>query len=106
MITVLNKIDRLPSPLELEAIRQEMPDAVPISALDGTGLPDLMEAIVSQVKSMLQPLEVVIPYSESGLVQECYEYGRVHQVDYEEEGIRVRAELVAHMRNKLAPYSV
>jgi GTP-binding protein HflX len=106
MITVLNKIDRLPSPLELELIRQEMPDAVAISARDGTGLPQLMEAIISQVKSMLQPIEVVIPYSESGLVQECYEYGRVHQVDYEEEGIRVRAELVAHMRNKLAPYSV
>ncbi|MER3466069.1 MAG: GTPase HflX, partial [Armatimonadota bacterium] len=49
-------------------------------------------------------VEVLIPYSESGIVQECYDYGRVLAVQHTGEGIHVRAELVRAMADRLAKF--
>ena len=67
---------------------------------------DLMIAIRKQVQSLLGWVKALVPYSESGLVQDCYDFGRVHKVDYREEGIYVEAELVAEMRMKLSRYAI
>jgi GTP-binding protein HflX len=46
MITVLNKIDRLESKDDLEALLKLYPESVPVSALNGTGLAELRTRIV------------------------------------------------------------
>ena len=51
-------------------------------------------------------VEALLPYSESALVQDCYDYGRVLKMDYREEGIYLEAELVDEMRAKLARYLI
>lgn len=103
-ITIFNKIDLVEDPVELRRIVAEYPSAVSISATTGKGMDDLMNALVKQVKSLLGYVKAVVPYDQSGLVQSCYDYGRVLKVDYEEDGIHVEAELVAAMMERLEPF--
>lgn len=105
IITAFNKMDR---PYDGDAVRRlaaETPHAVLISALKRQGLDDLYNKIIEVIHSLLVPVEVLIPYSESGLVQECYDYGRVLAVEHTDEGIHVRAELIHAMANRLAKFA-
>jgi len=105
-VIVFNKIDRLQDKTEARRLVAEWPGAVAISAATGTGIPDLMNALVNQVKSMLTFVRALVPYSESGLVQDCYDYGRVLKVDYRDDGIYLEADLVAEMNQKLARFAI
>jgi GTPase len=106
IITVFNKIDLLQDSTLERRLVAEWPNAVAISASTGRGLNDLMDTIVRQVKDLLGFVRALVPYDQSGLVQSCYDYGRVHKVDYRDEGIYVEAELVSEMQAKLKQYAV
>ncbi|HVL39371.1 MAG TPA: GTPase HflX, partial [Fimbriimonadaceae bacterium] len=106
MVTVFNKIDAAPDPLLARAQAEEWPNSVCLSARTGEGMSELMAALVRQVRDLLGLVQALVPYSESGLVQDCYDYGRVLKVDYREDGIYVEAELIEEMREKLRRYSV
>jgi GTP-binding protein HflX len=106
MLTVFNKVDALADKTIQRSLVAEWPNSVAISAKTGEGLEELMNALVRQVQDLLGYVRAVVPYSESALVQDCYDFGRVLKVDYKEDGIFVEAELVAEMRQKLARYSV
>src|SRR5579862_7398981 len=103
-LTVFNKIDALGDHELAKNLVAEWPNSVAISAKKGTGIADLMAALRKMVQSLLGSVRAVLPYTESALVQDCYDYGRVLKVDYREDGIYLEAELVAEMRAKLARY--
>lgn len=105
-ITVFNKVDRLESQAEVTALVASFPNSVAISATTGRGIDDLLAALKRQVTSLLSFVEVIVPYSESALVQDCYDYGRVLAVEYREEGIYLKAELVNEMQQKLKRFAV
>jgi GTP-binding protein HflX len=104
MLTVFNKIDRLTDRTQARRLVAEWPESVAISASNGFGIDDLLRAIIRLVQDLLGHVQALIPYSESGLVQECYDYGRVKNVEYREDGILLEGELVMEMRLKLKPY--
>lgn len=106
-ILVFNKVDRLDmvGKAKLEEAMQLWPNSVAISATTGQGIDTMQEAIVRQVKELLGFVRALLPYSESGLVQTCYDYGRVLKVEYGEDGILIEAELVEEMRRKLDHYA-
>lgn len=105
IITAFNKMDK---PFDRDAVRrlaEEMPHSVMISALKRQSLDELYAKVIEVIRSLLVPIEVLIPYSESGLVQECYDYGRVFAVKHTEEGIHVRAELIRPMADRLRKFA-
>ena len=103
-ITIYNKIDAAdPSVRRLVG---EGEKNVAISALTGEGIDELMTLIRAQVQDLLGFVRALVPYSEGGLVQQSHDYGRVHKVEYRDDGIYIEAELVAEMRNLLAKYAV
>jgi GTP-binding protein HflX len=106
-ILVFNKVDRLDmvGKARLEEAMKLWPNSVAISATTGQGIDSMQEAIVRQVKDLLGFVRALVPYSESGLVQSCYDFGRVLKVDYAEDGIHIEAELVDEMRQKLEQYA-
>jgi len=65
-----------------------------------------MRIIKKSVQELLGATEILIPYSSPALLQECYDFGRVHLVEYREDGIYVKAELVKELRNKLHRYEI
>ncbi len=105
-LTVFNKIDALENPHFATELVAEFPDSVAISAATGKGISDMLEAIKRLVQELLGFVRALVPYSDSGLVQDCYDYGRVLKVEYREDGIFVEAELVAEMRRKLERYAL
>lgn len=106
MITVFNKIDLVTDPQFRKELIAEFPNSVAVSSVTGEGIPDLLNLIKKQVQELLGAVKALLPYSESGLLQECYDFGRVNVVDYREDGIYVEAELVKEMRGILAKYAV
>lgn len=103
-LTVFNKIDRLDDPFIQRRLVAEWPNSVAMSASTGLGMDSLLEAIRRQVKDLLGFVEVLAPYSEAALIQACYDFGRVHTLEYREDGIYLKAELVSEMRQRLARY--
>jgi 50S ribosomal subunit-associated GTPase HflX len=67
---------------------------------------ELLSQITKMIRSLLTPMELVIPYDKSGLVQECYDFGRVLKVEHSDDGIHVKAELVSEMAERLGKYAV
>jgi GTPase len=106
MVTVFNKVDLLGSSATERELVASWPNSVAISAKTGRGINELMRTLVRQVQNLLGAVKALVPYSESGLVQDCYDYGRVHKVDYRDDGIYIEADLVAEMRQKLERFSV
>lgn len=105
-LTIFNKIDRMEDPSMARRLVAEWDPAVAISATKGTGMDDLMQALVRMVKSMLGLVKAMVPYSESNLVQDCYDFGRVLVLDYRDEGIYLEAELIEEMRQKMKRFEV
>lgn len=106
MITVFNKIDAVEDRTQGRRLVAEWPNSVAISATTGYGIDELLRLTVKQVQNLLGSVKALVPYTESGLVQTCYDFGRVLKVDYREEGIYVEAELVSEMRERLNRYAV
>ena len=106
MIVVFNKIDLLDDPFIERRLVAEFPNSVAISAQTGRGMDSLQRAIVRQVKDLLGAVHALIPYDHQGLLQECYDFGRVKKLEYREDGIYVEAELVVEMRDRLREYEV
>lgn len=104
-ITVFNKIDAAPQFLARELVEQ-WPGSVAISARTGAGMQPLLVAMERQVRATLGRMHALLPYSESALVQMCYDFGRVISVEYEPEGIRLQADLASEMRARLEPYEI
>ncbi len=105
IVTIFNKTDRIEDRANIDRLVAEFPNSVAISAKTGRGIPDLLHLVKENIQNMLGLVEAIVPYSESALVQECYDYGRVLEAEYKEDGIHVRAELVAEMRDRLKRYA-
>ncbi|HRI45309.1 MAG TPA: GTPase HflX [Fimbriimonadaceae bacterium] len=104
-LTVFNKIDQLEDPAEARRLVAEYENSVAISASNGTGIPDLLAAMVRMVQRFLGRIRILLPYDQSALLDECYRFGRVHSVDYRDDGILVDAEVVEDLRHKLEKYA-
>ena len=105
-ITVFNKIDLMSDPFIQRRLVADVPNSVAISASKGTGMSSLMDALVRQVRDLLGSIVALVPYSQPTLIQSCYDFGRVHKVEYREDGIYVEADLVHEMRKRLEPYEI
>jgi GTP-binding protein HflX len=103
-ILVFNKADRVKDTYWLRRLVAEHPNSVYISAKLAQGIPHLMDRIVQTLQSMLVSVDVWLPYEASALVAECYELGRVLSVDYQEQGIHLRAQVIPAVAAKLQPY--
>lgn len=92
-LLVYNKCDAAEEPVPAPAFIPE--DTVYISAKTGEGVDRLLSALLRLVREGKKRYTLLIPYSESGMLNTLYETGRVEDVVYEEEGIRVCAVLDA-----------
>ncbi len=106
VLTVFNKIDSVEDQAAVRELVSSWPNSVAISAKDGAGIPDLLEAIVRSSKGAMSLVKALVPYDQNALVEACYRFGRVLKKDYRDEGVYLEAELVPEMQAKLARYAV
>ncbi len=93
VLSVFNKIDKLPPDSGLLDQLKEIPESVCISAKKNIGLEKLLEEITARLKLKSVEVELMIPYSESGLAAKMFDSGTVLSQEYEGEGIRIRARV-------------
>lgn len=93
MFMVFNKIDRLKSDEELHLLQCQYPDALPISAQRGDGIPALIEALAQRFAERGTDLSLCIPYTEGKVLDLLHKHGIVLDTEYADEAVHVKARL-------------
>ena len=87
VITVLNKCDLLDDTL----LAQDFNSYVKISAKNGDGIDDLLQAIEDNLPVRMRRVNLLVPFSSAGLVSEIRENGTLLSEEYVPEGVSVEA---------------
>ena len=94
MFMVFNKIDRLKSDNEeLHILQCQYPDALPISAQSGDGVPALIDALAQRFAERGTDLSLCIPYTEGKVLDLLHKHGIVLDTEYTAEAIYVEVRL-------------
>ena len=93
MFMVFNKIDRLKSDEELHLLQCQYPEALPISAQRGDGIPALIDALAHRFAERGTNLSLCIPYTEGKVLDLLHKHGIVLDTEYTAEAVHVEARL-------------
>jgi GTP-binding protein HflX len=104
VLTVLNKIDRLPDPQAARDSLVSGGDAVAISALKRIGMDDLLAAINRKLFEDFDDITVTLPLAEGGLLALIHDQGKVDRVEYTKEGVLVEGRLPGRLVARDQPY--
>jgi GTP-binding protein HflX len=104
-LLVLNKID-LVAPEERARMLVGRRDVVGISAATGEGIDELRDRIALEFERTLEPLELLLPYSEGARLAELHELaGDLERTD-RAEGVLVRARVPAALAHRFTEFAV
>ena len=117
MVVALNKVDRLSSDIAMIAgiprltdiprltarvnptidehpsdVTSELP-TVRVSALNGTGLDELLRCISDNLTLQFVALDVLIPYERGELVAQFHQYGAIEDESFEANGTHIRGHM-------------
>jgi GTP-binding protein HflX len=104
-LLVLNKADLL-DPAERRRLAQQHRGSVLISAQTGEGLDDLRRRIELSFSSGLQPVELLVPYEQGGVISRLHELARDLEREDTAEGVRVRARLPTAVAEQLRRFDL
>lgn len=111
VINALNKVDRMQDgvdPLTDLTSLGVLHHSVPISALTGAGVYQLLERIdaVLAEEQPLADITVLVPFDKNKLVELFHRRGHVEQTDYQPEGTVLSGRLPQDLLPRFAPYRV
>src|SRR5207302_6523593 len=97
LIMALNKADLFSCDvsLQLQGAAAMLP-AVRVSALDGTGIDDLLRCISENLVLQFVALDVLIPYDRGDLVAQFHQFGTIEHESYEEGGTHICGHMPAN----------
>ena len=104
IITVYNKIDKLPEDSGLAERLAKEENAVCISAKSRINLDGLLQVIAENLKLKSVEEDFLIPYSESEKVARLHAVGTVLAMDYLAEGTKLRVRLDAEQLGEFEKY--
>jgi len=105
-LTVLNKIDLLPSPNAAHDALQAFPDSVAVSALTGQGIPELMQVIESRLFQEMSPIRVRLPYEKGNLISIFHDQGQVLRIEHERGGVIIDGNIPGRLFTHFQPYII
>jgi GTP-binding protein HflX len=97
MITALNKIDRLEDLGVITPLRSRFPNSVPISALTGVGLEELLGRIENLLQLQMTWLDVLIPYQAGELVDLFHRRGLIEAEEHTAQGTHIQGRVPSHL---------
>jgi GTP-binding protein HflX len=89
-LLAFNKADAGPEAVRLAA---RHPGSVVTSAIDGTGIDDLLAAVGDRIRAAAQVVELVIPYERGDVLAAVHREGEVLMESHEESAARVRVRV-------------
>lgn len=104
MIVALNKADLYTGEaLSLSGLAKDLP-VVRVSALQGSGIEELLQCISENLVQQFVALDVVIPYQHGELVAQFHKYGSIECEEYEEAGTHIRGHMPANHSGPLMAF--
>jgi GTP-binding protein HflX len=103
-ILALNKIDMIESRPQLEKLKRDYPDSVFISALKGENLKALLARIEEKLSFCVSEASLALPLGRMDLVDYIYREGKVRDIDYSGDEVRIKALLPNIVAKKLKSY--
>jgi GTP-binding protein HflX len=100
-ILAYNKADLLDED-ELRDLVVGDPDAVAISAWDGTGIDQLRDRLGAAFAEALRPVDLLVPYSEGGRLSELHRIAGDLEREDRPEGVLVRARIPVALHHRFA----
>jgi len=104
-LVVVNKIDSLDE-MSRARLQRRFPDAVFVSAMDGTGIESLLTRVAASIPPPEIEAELLIPYERGDVVAALHAAGAVLSEQFAPEGTRVRARLREDQAGRLEQYRV
>jgi GTP-binding protein HflX len=99
-LIVLNKADIADPEIVTNLLRRE-PHSVVISAKTGEGIDELLLAIEADLPSLMQEVDLVVPYSRGDLISRAHATGDVISIAHDETGTRLHARVPESLANEL-----
>ncbi len=91
-LLVINKVDAAP-PAQVRRLQALYPEAVTVSALDGRGIPELLEAIDRLLTPPTMDLEVLIPYDRGDVGAALHRVAEILSETHDGDGTRITARI-------------
>jgi GTP-binding protein HflX len=104
MITVLNKFDACTNPLMVHKMRVKYPKTVVISAKTGEGFSELMEMMLTELRSLRKRVKLRVPQSHYALVSQLMREGKVYFSEYDGNDIMLEVEIPHRLEHKVHPF--
>lgn len=105
-ILCLNKCDLIEDAALRRKLMGEFPQGIAISALKQENLGVLLEAMAARLRGYMAEISLLLPAGRMDLVDFLYRQGRVDDIRYGPDGIRVRASVAASAAQKLSRYEI
>lgn len=107
IILALNKIDLHQKPeIEHSETLKNFPQAIPISALKGQGIIDLMKAISVELYEKYIPIIVKIPSKDGGLISIFHSQGEVEYLDYQPGYTIIQGQLPGRLLARFSEFQI
>jgi GTPase len=107
MLMVFNKTDQLNGNASvLPKFLERYPHGVPISAMTGEGLPELLSQLGSQLRPLREFMELAVPHDRSDIIARLHDVAQVVEREYEGDSARFKARIPPHFHEEFAPFIV
>lgn len=106
MITVLNKIDRLPDPNAAMHELAGLSNVVAISALNGLGIDELLSTVNQQLFETYTPVLVRLPFQYGNLNSLFHEAGQIDRIEYVRGGVEIRGKIPGRLLARFQPFII
>lgn len=103
VISALNKVDKLRNPETAKDVVKGFSKSVAISAVDGSGIKELLQLVQEELYEKYSAIRVKLPYQQGALISLFHEAGQVELIEHSRSGVlmqgRVPGRLVAQFSN-------
>jgi GTP-binding protein HflX len=106
IVTALNKVDQLRDPEAAREIVRHFPKAVTISALDGSGVKELLGIIQQELYETYTPILVKLPYQQGALISLFHEAGRVERIEHGRGGVLMQGRIPGRLLAQFSDWQV
>ena len=103
-LTILNKIDKLPTSPEQMNFSPEFYRPIFISAQKNIGITKLLEEIETNLFDSYSQITVQIPFEKGQLVSMFHTHGKVEDVEHNEDGVIIKGLIPLHYLPFFQPY--
>ncbi|MCA1900221.1 MAG: GTPase HflX [Chloroflexi bacterium] len=104
MVTAFNKSDLLQNLEQARETLKAFPKSVAVSAVQGTGVGELLRLVRRELFEAYDFIRVRLPYSQGALISLFHELGQVERVEHERGGVVMQGRLPGRLLAQFAPW--